>query len=405
MRRPILSVVVTLILCSLLVSSAETGGRKDVFFFAPFSDPLEIDILTNQIKAFEANNPDIRVYPDFVPGSHYNNKLQMMAVSGRVPDVFALDVFYGPLCREIAQPLDRFWQRDGDEFDPGLIEKFRFYKDGGLYGIPGSFNSLGLFYNRELLAERGLNAPENWNDLIEKVRKLTKRDLRRYGIAFGDATVSFLAFAIANGASPLKNINEALIDVGSDEAIRALEFYLELQRNFPSFPWVVGAEGVKQAFINGQAAMILEGSWSSRHIREMSPKLNYSVARLPSADAGGRGNLLFATVYSIANQTKVPEESWKLIKFLIGEESQKLWLESRIGLPLHKDVENLFPTEYSVNRAFYADMDVAKLYSFDRIGSLYIPEVERAIKRATMGQAPDEALGHAVKEIKNALGI
>lgn len=410
MRRLSVFVIAALILCLLLVYSGEPGKTR-VTLFIPFSDSLDIEIVRNQLRTFETNNPHIRVDLTPEPYRHYDEKLQMMAASGGAPDVFAVDVFHAPFFRHIAQPLDGFWQGDpiSDDFDPRLIDTFRFYRDNGdsrLYGLPRSIDSLGLFYNVELFAQRGLDAPENWNDLRQKVRELTNRDLDTYGIAFGDATASFLAFAIANGAPCLieTNTNEALINVGSDEAIGALEFYLELQGNSPSLPWVVGTEGAEQAFVRGQVAMILEGTWSSRYIRNMNPSLDYSIARLPRSDTGGYGNLLFATVYSIANQTGVPEESWELVKFLIGEESQRLWLESGIGLPFHRDLQNLFLEEYPLSEDFYEDMYVAKLYSFDRIGSLYIPEVERAIKRATEGnEAPDEALGHAVEEIRNAL--
>jgi multiple sugar transport system substrate-binding protein len=63
---------------------------------------------------------------------------------------------------------------------PGAISECTY--QGKQYCYPIGTNSVGLFYNKAMLAAAGLQPPTTWNELAADAKKLTKPPV--YGMAF-----------------------------------------------------------------------------------------------------------------------------------------------------------------------------------------------------------------------------
>ncbi len=89
---------------------------------------------------------------------------------------------------------------DTSGFADGILEAATY--EGEVYGLAPTVNTLGIYYNKDLLPAAGVQPPTTWEELKAAAAKLTEGD--RYGVAFsGIATYEgswqFLPFMWSNG--------------------------------------------------------------------------------------------------------------------------------------------------------------------------------------------------------------
>lgn len=248
--------------------------------------------------------------------------------------------------------LDRYMKRGvtrGGDFLPTLIEGLS-YK-GQVYGIPTEFDTLVLFYNKEMFDAARLAYPNpnwTWEDLRSAARKLTKPSMtpaeNQYGINLQPDVGTLIAFVFQAGGKLLNEKDEPILPVQS--AITAFDFYTGFWLKDKSAVPLTFSDVYKwsadDSFAGRRAAMSIEWSRTGRLLRANAPGLIFGVTELPRGPAG-RGNVYSASAYSINKQTRNADEAWKLVEFLTSAENQLKNVEagslpSRVAL---KEFENL----------------------------------------------------------------
>ncbi len=146
--------------------------------------PGEPALVRQVLEGFEEKNPDIEVRYEPISGT-YMTLIQTRIAAGTPPDLFTLSDVNAPdlIAAGVLMPLDEWIERDGvdlDDFYPNLLNAFR--HDGKIYGLPKDYNTLGLFYNKDMLAEAGVSPPQTWEELRDAARKLTDKSAGRYGL-------------------------------------------------------------------------------------------------------------------------------------------------------------------------------------------------------------------------------
>ena len=128
---------------------------------------------------FRSAHPDIHVTVDVSDWDSYWDKLQTLFAGGTPPDVFAMDA-----------PLYLDWQSRGVlknlqpyiDATPGFLDGFypvtlQVYKqDDGYYGLPRDFQTIVLYYNKDMFDAAGMDYPtDDWtmDDLRAAAKKLT----------------------------------------------------------------------------------------------------------------------------------------------------------------------------------------------------------------------------------------
>jgi multiple sugar transport system substrate-binding protein len=224
MKKLILFCVVILAFLVLFNCQGYAGRTKITLFETDSSE--ESKIIIDLVSKFEKTSPYIKVDYERIPQRDIVQKVVVSAMAGDPPDVFSTTAFDAPflISAEIVKPLDNLLGRSKiniDDFIARLVEAFRFR--GQIYGIPKKFDSLALFYKRDLF--QSAQVPEatdnwNWDDLRNAARRLMKRGIK-YSIMFSDPVQNFLPFAFANGASILNEENTKAL-INSPEAVEAL---------------------------------------------------------------------------------------------------------------------------------------------------------------------------------------
>lgn len=373
------------------------------------SSPSETALLESLLYRFSVENPDIVVKYEPITGD-YKQALLTSIASGTEPDVYYIDIFWWQELakNDVLLPIDDLGF-NRDEFIPALVDAFTY--DGKSYGIPKDFNTLGMFYNKELFDKAGLEYPTDdwtWDNLKEAAGALTDlSDANKpvYGFCTPPDPGRFPAFVFQNGGTVM-NADTSDTTLDSEAAIGAAEFYTSFRaEQIGALPSDLGEGWQGTLFGKGQCAMVYEGGWLIPYLRDQFPGTQYGVV-LPPAGPAGEGNLIFTVAWGISANTENPEASWRVIEFLTNEASQKTVLESGFALPSRISLQE---SEYLTNNPnsaaiFNGALNGAYPFFWGAVGSDVNDQMGKALERVFKeNQAVADAMKEASEAIRNAI--
>ncbi len=284
-----------------------------------------------------------------IPGD-YPAKMRANVASGNVPDVFYLtpDMSSEYISANKVLNLSPYMAHDNvspSNYYASLLNPFT-CKSGQIYGLPKDWNSLGLFYNKQLFQAAGVPFPSDswtWSDMQNAAQKLTKNPnspQEVYGFSTDASTSRWAAFLFANGGSIL-NSDGTQAAFNNQAGIQSLQFYTGFQKNGTGRrPAELGSTWAGDAFGKQKAAMVFEGGWLIPYLAQTYPNVQYDIAPLPMAPDGKHGDLIYTNAWSAFSGTKHPEAAWELIKYMTGTDVQKSQLDAGFALPTLKSLAN-----------------------------------------------------------------
>lgn len=254
------------------------------------------DVTTLKILDYYADDPDngifaealeaaakkvgVTIERETVNGTSLIQKVLQMSSSRTLPDLLMLD---NPDLQQIAAtgaltPLgDLGFKADG--FIDGFVGAGTY--DGELYGMGPCGNTLGLYYNKDLLDAAGVAVPTTWEELKTAAKTLTSGDT--YGIAFCakasyEGSWQFLPFFWSAGADET--------DIATPEAASALQLWVDLVREGSASESVLNWSQTElgEQFTSAKAAMVIDGPWLTTTFDKSD--VNWAVAEIPVPAAG-----------------------------------------------------------------------------------------------------------------------
>jgi len=373
------------------------------------SSPSETALLESLLYKFSVENPDILVKYEPITGD-YKQALLTAIASGTEPDVFYNDIFWWQefAKNDVLLPIDDLMASTGttkDMFIPSLLDAFTF--DGKTYGIPKDFNTLGMFYNKDLFDKAGLEYPTDdwtWDNLKEAATKLTDlSDANKpvYGFCTPPDPGRFPAFVFQNGGTVMNDdFSDTTLD--SEAAIKAAEFYTSFRADkIGAIPSDLGEGWQGTLFGKGQCAMVYEGGWLIPYLRDQFPNTKYGVV-MPPAGPAGEGNMIFTVAYGISANTKNPDAAWKVVDFLTNEASQQTVLESGFALPSRVSLQNSDYLKNNPNTAaiFNGALNGAKPFFWGAFGSDVNDQMGKGLERVFKENQP---IADAMKQAADAI--
>ncbi|MGE5425496.1 MAG: ABC transporter substrate-binding protein [Bacillota bacterium] len=259
--------------------------------------------------------------------------------------------------------------------------------DNQIYGLPLSVDTLALFYNRDLLNNAGIvQPPAFWNkEFQQNVKKLTKQDasvgIVQSGIALGGSknierfSDILSVLMMQNGATmmdggrvlfntiPAKNSGN-----NYNPGLEALRFYIDFANPGKEvYSWNESLANSLELFASGKLAMMFGYSYHLPAIKALSPKLNFSVAKLPQIE-GSMVETNFANYWieSVSKKSQNPEAAWDFIIFATKEAQAKQYLEktkkptalrSLVTAQLEDDEIGVFASQVLTAKSWYQGKD------------------------------------------------
>ena len=226
--------------------------------------------------------------------------------AGTAPDLFYMDIFWaGSLIRSGAvEPLNDYLEKStvlkAEDFIPSLVDAFTV--DGQVYGIPKDFNTLALFYNKDLFDYAGVEYPSNddtWDTLYEKLEKVASIDPDIYGLALQPEFARFGALAYAAGFTPFNA--EGKTDLSDPAFVDAFKWYTGMaETGVGVMPADISQGWGGGALASEQVAAALEGAWIIGALKGDAPNLQYGATLMPKhPETGQQGNLIFTVAWGM----------------------------------------------------------------------------------------------------------
>lgn len=337
--------LVCLVLLSTTLSACQPKPGGSISFMV-FGDPAELAAYQNLVDAFHATHPDIQVELIHIPSqSDYRNRLAADLAAGSPADVLLINYRrYAAFANVGAlEPLGPYLEQSDliqeSDFYPEAIEPFKW--DGELMCIPQNISSLVVYYNKELFDAAGVDYPAEgwtWDDFLAAAQSLTK-DLDgdgvtdQFGVGLEPSLIRLAPFVWqAVGEIVDDPIHPATLLLDTDEAYKAVQFFVELQTVHHVVPNAEEekSEDSESRFINGRTAMFFNSRRGVPTYRE-SAAFDWDVAALPQNKE--QAGILHADAYCLPSVSKNKEAAWTFIEFANSPEGQTIVAKSGRTVP------------------------------------------------------------------------
>lgn len=350
-----------------LVATSALGQDVTLRVWDSFTEQSEgMDAM---VAAFEEAHPNIKIDRDVQAMENLRAVMQTALNSGTGPDVLYYDTgpgYGGTLARNgLLLSLDDLYESGAlDAVYPWTRERVTF--DGTTYGIGNEVEFVGVYYNRDLFAELGLEAPTTYEQFLEVAEALKQNGV--IPVAFGDAPGwpafhTFSAFANARIAQDeLMSMIEGEASWNDPRIVDAIQAaFVDMVANgyYPPSINAVSYEDANALFQTGMAGMNLTGSWMIRDFKDTD--FETGIFFLPAPGGGDpRPPAGLGSGYFVSAKTEHPEEAKAFLSFLFDPANAHFWVEQMSALPPYavdtSDLETSSLIEFALDALAGVDM-------------------------------------------------
>ena len=316
---------------------------------------------------FKKKHPKVTVKYVNVPFGEAQNKFKNAAQSGSgAPDVIRSEVAWTPEFADLGYlaPLDGTPALKNSEDFLKQAAASTHYK-GKTYGVPQVIDSMGIFYNKKIFKEAGVEVPTTV-DQLKTVSKKIKEKTGKTGLYLrGDDAYWFLSFLYGEGGD-LVDASTKSVTVDNPEGVKAMKVVKDLvDSGAAKTDATDGWENMQSSFKDGKVAMIINGPWAVADTyagAEFKDKANLGVAPVPAGSAaqgapqGGHNLAVYAG-------SKNLDASYAFVDYMTSTKTQA---------QVTKEL-NLLPTRTSA----YSEEAVVD----NEIVGFFKPVVETAVER------------------------
>lgn len=368
-------------------------------------------VIRELISAFEEES-GIAVELEERAVDDHKTALRQAAGTDIVPDIYWYwegsglggELIDAGMSRELTDYYEEYgWD---DRFTPASMAGITQYD--GYHGVPWTQQGEGLYYNKQLFAEAGIDeAPQTYDDLVAAADALVDAGITP--LEFG-GTVNWDVMRLLDslielecGPETADALNTGDGDWGAEPCVTAA--FTELKRwgddYLPEgFMGISDLDGAQQ-FFSGQAAMSLEGTWYSAQIAAngMDPE-NIGVVPFPT----GTGRLYgFGEGFYISSATEKDDQAAQFLDFITSEEGQAIagatWTPISVNASVEPDTSN--PLN-AVWRDIYAAADGGYMNNDQNFDTATTGEYWRVQNSVLTGDIAPEDAGAEFQQFRDA---
>ncbi len=317
--------------------SAATNERVVVkAWYHQYGEKEAIEFLNQWTDEYNASQDKITLETTVVSGGvqDYYNKLTTAFASGEGPDIFEMDAadFLKYYQVGITTPLDDLISGDiRADFSEAALNSYTM-PDGKLHAMPFIIDAIGLYYDKDALAEAGVAPPTTWDELKDAAKKLTtpeRKGLVISPVAGGYAQYEFWPFLWAAGGNVLDTSGQKSA-FDSDGTRKALQLYRDLSESGVIFPSLQSDSWDISYLLNGQTAMQICGIWATPKVE--ASKKNIGLIPYPAVDSSGKPTSVVGGWNIIINsKSKHIAEAKEVVKWTWLEGTDRMGQFNTVG--------------------------------------------------------------------------
>ena len=203
--------------------------------------------------------------------------------------------------------------------------------DGQVYAVPVRPFWEGLMVNTELFAQEGIPLPESWDQLLEAVRSFRSRGVVPISVSLTEAPHYLAEMVIqACATAEEQQARPASFEEVPASWLQGMALLRELYEEgaFPENAALVDDSAASEMFLDGKAAMRVDGVWFAHRMteKEMNRTAVLPAPRKETDPAGvsyiGGVSMGFYLTRRAYEQPAVREEAVALLAWLTSEESR-----------------------------------------------------------------------------------
>ncbi len=368
------------------------------------------------IAAYEAKHPNVHLTVRKIPFENFRQELVDAWAQGAGPDLFSMPnnavgsfaEFSTPLpaaltlpaltvstgCRKETRIVDQTVttpvpEKLDEAFLPVVADDV--LRNNQIYALPMAADTLGLYYNKDLLnAAKIVAPPKTWSefaDLVDASKSTLTREengtLLQSGAALGTAdninrAADILAALMLQSGAQMTDASGTRVtfqqasgtEEGYNPGLSALQFYTAFANpGLVSYSWNETQPEAQEAFAAGKVAFFIGYSYQLDAIRRQNPALNVGIAPLPQISLDGpQTNFANYWVTGVAKQSAHPHEAWDFVLFATNGEQTPSYLNAtkrltalRQYIPGQKQELDLgvFADQLLIAKSWYHGLDAA----------------------------------------------
>ncbi|AOS61229.1 extracellular solute-binding protein [Actinoalloteichus hymeniacidonis] len=336
-RRNSLSAISAMGLVSALALAAcGSGGAGDAngdttLTYWDTSGPNESPVFAEIAQGCaEAGGYDVTI--EQVAFDQAINNYKTAAQAGQGPDVLRAEVAWVPQLAEggLVQDLSDTDLADSADFLATPWSSTQY--DGRTYAVPQVTDTLALLYNRELLAEAGVEPPTTWAEVEESAEALGGEST----IFLNNDAYYALPFIYGAGGDLLDTENQEIL-VNATEAVDGLSTakdLLDAGAAQTALDQGNSYGNMKAAFTAGDVAMIIDGPWAIAELLDgaaFEDPENLGIAPVPGPTDGEGNSPVGGHDYVIRQGSSATESAQDFIACMSSTESQ-ITIATELGL-------------------------------------------------------------------------
>ena len=221
----------------------------------------------------KAENEKAALKVETVPQTGLDQKLQLLAGQGALPTQFAAGN-----APALTQDLDKSGNvldfekafadlNMSDAVLPGAASTIKALYGGKLNVLPYQYNVEGIWYNKKLFADNGIEAPKTWDGFVtagEKLKSAGIQPLSASGKQGWPLTRLVSGYLFSDlGADALKKVADGEAKLTDPEYVKAAEAVADLGSKgyFGQGVGSIDYDTAVNQFLSGKAGMFYMGSW------------------------------------------------------------------------------------------------------------------------------------------------
>ncbi len=292
------------------------------------------------IEQFEAEHPNIHIDVNYIAESEYLSKINTMLAAKSLPDVLYLNEYLVIDWGTTGNTLDLApeFEKIGVNADDVWVDTALYKSDDSLYGINYGSTTCVLYYNKDMLAEAGIEAPSadgteawTWDQYVDASIKLTKDmngktpadegfdydSCMQFGTTMTSSWIYWLPALYAAGTSIADDAGENLL-ITSPEAISAIQNIADLAQVHNCAPTAGVTESVfsdaSAMLMNGQLGMFIGGNFLQGNFD--SEGFDVGIAQIPTQNGADPCTMVWSAAFTASAATEHPEEAALFLSYM-----------------------------------------------------------------------------------------
>ena len=342
----------------------EKKEQVTLTFFGNKADESNVHVIESIMSSFMKDHPNIVITYESIKGTYYYDTLNKRMENGTGDDIFMVNHDTMLELHAKGQVADLTGLSTIDSYTEA--QKHQFVSEDGIFWLPTTVSSFGLYCNMDMLKEHNQSVPTNIVEFETVCDYFLEKGITPI-VANNDISLKTMAIGVSyfdeyqNGTEGqlFTDLNSGKVGLGEslDAGLTVVEEII--QKGYVDA--AVAAETQKtsgdlEAFAKGENPFMLTGAWASNRVKnDFGATFAYEVHPLPVLDDGGLIVINPDVRLSVNSDSEHIEEAKLFVEYFTQAENLQAFCDDQCSIsPLKNGKESSIKEIHPVVECFKA---------------------------------------------------